>query len=125
MGHFTFLTFTMAATRPSGGSTGDSFYYNYTVGESLYSVPTDAMKGGDFSGFFGAQIGTDALGNPVYTGEIYNPNTTATVGGQLVRTPFGSGSTLNMISTTAFSSVASKYQTFFPEPMVSDYPTLR
>jgi hypothetical protein len=50
-------------------------------------------------------------GNPVYQGEIYNPNTTTTVGGQTVRTLFGAGATLNMIPTTAFSSVASKYQT--------------
>ena len=99
----------MAATRRSGGSTGASFYYNYSVGESFYGVPTDAMKGGDFSSFLGPQLmnangtpSTDPLGNPVYTGEIYNPNTTTTVGGQIIRTAYGSGTTLNMIPTAAF-----------------------
>jgi hypothetical protein len=92
------------------------FYYHYSVGETFYGVPTNAMKGGNFSSFLGAQIGTDAFGNPVYKGEIFNPNTTTTVGGQLNRTPYSVGSQLNMVPTTMFSSVASKYQAFFPGP---------
>jgi hypothetical protein len=98
------------------------YYDNYTIAESFYGVPTDAMKGGDFSSFLGPQIGTDALGNPVYTGEIYNPSTTTTVGGQIVRTPYGSGSTLNMIPSTSFDATSAKYQTIFPEPLVSGNP---
>lgn len=98
------------------------FYYNYTVGESFYGVPTANMKGGNFSSFLGPQIGTDALGNPVYQGEIYNPNTTTTVGGQIVRTPYMVGAQLNVVPTTAFSSVATKYQAFFPAPTVGGNP---
>ena len=97
----------------------DHFFYNFTVGESFYGVPTDAMKGGDFSSFLGSQIGTDPLGNPVYQGEIYNPDTTTTVGNQVVRTPYTVGGQLNMVPTTAFSRIASKYQTIFPEPNVA------
>jgi hypothetical protein len=98
------------------------YYDNYTIGQSFFGVPTDAMKGGDFSSFLGPQIGTDALGHPVYTGEIYDPSTTATVGGQIVRTPYGSGPTLNMIPTTAFDPVSAKYQTIFPEPLLPGNP---
>lgn len=105
------------------------YYDNYTIGESFYGVPTDAMKGGDFSSFLGPQLvnangtpSTDALGNPVYQGEIYNPNTTTTVGGQIVRTPYGSGATLNMVPMAAFDATSASYQTIFPEPLVSGNP---
>jgi Carboxypeptidase regulatory-like domain len=96
------------------------YYYSYTVPESFYGVPTDAMKLGNFSSFLGPQIGTDASGNPVYTGEIYNPKTTTTVNGQVVRTPFGAGS--NVIPSTSFDATSAKYQTIFPEPLVSGTP---
>ncbi len=36
--------------------------------------------------------------------------------------PYGSGSTLNMIPSTAFDATSAKYQTFFPEPTVSGNP---
>ena len=99
------------------------FYYTFSNPDFFSTVPTDAMKNGDFSAFLGPQIGTDPLGNPVYQGEIYDPNTTTVVGGQINRTPYGSGGSLNMIPGAAFSSVASKYQTFFPEPTSSNLPS--
>ncbi len=34
-------------------------------------------------------LGTDALGRPIYSGEIFNPNTTRTVNGQTVRDGYG------------------------------------
>jgi len=43
------------------------------------TVPTSAMRNGDFSGLLGAQIGVDALGRPVLSGQIYNPFTTRAV----------------------------------------------
>jgi hypothetical protein len=43
------------------------------------TVPTPAMRGGDFSNILGAQVGTDALGRPVYSNEIYDPATQRTV----------------------------------------------
>jgi hypothetical protein len=52
------------------------------------TVPTQAMRNGDFSAFLGAQIGTDAAGNPVYQGQIYDPNSTHVVNGQQVRNPY-------------------------------------
>ncbi len=41
----------------------------------LASVPTAAARAGNFSGFLGPQIGTDALGRPVFQGQIFNPYT--------------------------------------------------
>jgi hypothetical protein len=43
------------------------------------TLPTAAMKGGNLSNLLGAQLGTDALGRPVYSTEIYDPATTRTV----------------------------------------------
>src|ERR1700730_5253371 len=53
------------------------------------TTPTDAFKAGDFSSLLTTnQIGTDALGRPVFQGEIFDPSTTRTVGGVPVRDPF-------------------------------------
>ena len=41
----------------------------------LASVPTAAVRTGDFSGFLGPQIGQDALGRSVFQGAIFNPYT--------------------------------------------------
>lgn len=67
------------------------------------SVATQAMRSGDFSQLLGPQIGTDALGRPVYQGEIYNPATTrAAPGGGFVRDPFPG----NMIPGPMLSSIS-------------------
>jgi Carboxypeptidase regulatory-like domain len=68
------------------------------------TVPTLAMRNGDFSGIFGdptnpnlipglgvprTSIGTDALGRPIYANQIYDPNTRGTTGsGQGFANPF-------------------------------------
>jgi hypothetical protein len=53
------------------------------------TVPTPAEAKGDFSDILGPQSGTDALGRPIFTNEIYNPATTRTVNGSTVRDGFG------------------------------------
>ena len=50
----------------------------------------------------GTQIGTDALGNPILFGQIYDPKSTQMVNGQVVRTPFAG----NMIPTSRIDPVA-------------------
>ena len=53
------------------------------------TTPTDAFKAGDFSALLtGNQIGTDALGRPIFGGQIFNPATTRQVNGVLVRDPY-------------------------------------
>lgn len=76
------------------------------------TVPTAAMRNGDFSAFLGNQIGIDALGNPVRQGQIYDPLTTRTVNGQKVRTAFPG----NIIPANRFSGVATKLLTYYPSP---------
>ena len=40
---------------------------------NVYTLPTTAERGGDFSALLGAQAGTDYEGRPIYAGELYNP----------------------------------------------------
>jgi hypothetical protein len=45
----------------------------------LRSVPNAALKAGDFSANLGRQLGTDALGRPVFANQIFDPTTTRSV----------------------------------------------
>jgi len=93
------------------------------------TIPTAAMRGGDFSSFLGAQVGTDALGRPIYTNEIYDPTTTRNVtAGQVdpvtgltatadatIRDPFPG----NVIPPNEFSTANSVLLPLFPNPLFS------
>ena len=53
------------------------------------TTPIDAFKNGDFSSLLtGNQVGTDALGRPIFGGQIFNPATTRLVNGVPVRDPY-------------------------------------
>jgi carboxypeptidase family protein/TonB-dependent receptor-like protein len=123
------------------------FFFNYE-GDRLHSflfngtmtLPTPAMKNGDFSAVLGGQLQTcgatgdqpctDALGRPVLKNEIYDPTTTRKVfAGQLdtktgivananatIRDPFSSGGQLNVIPAAEFSTAGSAYLALFPDP---------
>jgi hypothetical protein len=80
------------------------------------SLPVDAWRQGDFRNMLGAQEGTDALGRPVYTGELFDPMTTRSVNGQLVRDPFMFGGHINVIDPARFSSVSKNIIPLIPEP---------
>lgn len=43
------------------------------------TIPTTAFRSGDFSALLGSSVGTDALGRPVLSGQLYNPFTTRQV----------------------------------------------
>ena len=58
---------------------------------SFASVPTQAMRNGDFSGVLGSQVGTDSLGRPIYQNQIFDPNTSRpdpTNSANVIRDPF-------------------------------------
>ncbi len=83
---------------------------NLGIGGNL-TIPTAAEVGGDFSQFLtNKQIGTDPLGRPIYQGQIFDPNTTRTVNGQLVRDPFPG----NKIPSTRFDPASAKILALFP-----------
>ncbi|HEV2381889.1 MAG TPA: TonB-dependent receptor [Terriglobia bacterium] len=95
------------------------------------TIPTAAMRQGDFSSFLGARVGTDALGRPVYTNEIYDPTTSRTVAAgakdpvtglvnnsgsdAVLRDPFPG----NMIPAAEFSKAAAALLPLFPDPLFS------
>jgi len=118
---------------------GDRFR-DFTPG-SLITMPTAAMKQGDFSAWLGDQIGTDALGRPVFENEIYDPTTTrAVTGGQIdpvtglqatqtatIRDPFAAGGQLNAIPQSEFGKGSSVLVPLFPNAinsnLVRNYPS--
>ncbi len=91
----------------TGGSVQNLGYSTFTT------IPTPAMKTGDFSSLLTSTvIATDALGRPIYQGAIYDPNTTRTVGGALVRDPFPG----NIIPASRFDAAAAKILSLYPNP---------
>jgi hypothetical protein len=79
------------------------------------TTPIDAFKNGDFSALLtGNRIGTDALGRPLFGGQIFNPATTRMVGGIPVRDPYPG----NIIPANdpLRSQVASRYAALMVHP---------
>ena len=77
----------------------------------LGTMPTDAMRRGDFSeALTGRVLATDPLGRPIMENAIYDPRTTRVVNGQVVRDPFPN----NVIPQELFDPVALKIQSFIP-----------
>ena len=90
------------------------------------TVPTSNFRNGDFSASLGAATGTDALGRPIYSGQIYNPFSTRQItAGQVdpvtgltatqsgyIRDPFPG----NVIPTQLLDSVAKNVVQYWPNP---------
>lgn len=68
------------------------------------TTPIDAFKQGDFSALLGSQVGADALGRPILSGQIYDPTTTRLVNNIPVRDPFPG----NRIPASLRSNVANQ-----------------
>jgi Carboxypeptidase regulatory-like domain/TonB dependent receptor-like, beta-barrel len=106
----------------------------------IVSVPTVAGPGtsnegiGDFSGILGPQSSVcgsdgaspcvDALGRPVFTNEIYDPSTTRTLAGGVVRDGFGFdpvtglpiAGKANIIPSNRLNTVGMNYASLYPAP---------
>jgi hypothetical protein len=90
------------------------------------TVPTTAMRTGDFSALLGAQIGTDALCRTILAGQIYDPFTTRQVTatcatpqntiGQTVyiRDPITGNNLVN--STNGINSIGQTLVNYYPQP---------
>jgi hypothetical protein len=106
------------------------FFFNYEMyrdqvntNNGFRTVPSAAVRGGDFSSLLtGTQIGTDPLGRPIMNGALYDPSTTRTVNGQVVRDPFPN----NQIPAGRFDPVAAKILNLIPNPVnsqaIDNYP---
>lgn len=98
------------------------------------TLPTAAMKAGDFSAWLGPLQGKDALGRPVYENEIYDPTTTRTVpagavdsvtglvnnsgNSAIIRDPFDFNGQLNVINPAEFSKAGSVLDSLLPNPVL-------
>ncbi len=95
----------------------------------LASVPTPSMLGGDFSSILGAQTGSDSLGRPVYTNEIFDPLTSRpdpANPGQVLRDPFpGNRVPVGRINPATLQYISHYYP--LPNLNVADgvFPNLR
>ncbi|MFN2578199.1 MAG: carboxypeptidase regulatory-like domain-containing protein [Pyrinomonadaceae bacterium] len=89
-----------------------------TAEPQLFSVPTAAMRNGDFSALITDRTNVANTANTI----IYNPFTGVTSGSNVVRTSFGcptSGAataTCNIIPSTLFNPVAAALLKFYPLP---------
>ena len=85
---------------------------NLGIGGTM-TIPTPAQISGDFSQLLtSTSLGTDALGNNILKGQIFDPATTRTVNGKLVRDPFPG----NRIPGIRLDPAASKIAALFPKP---------
>ncbi len=102
------------------------FFFNYeefktTAGFSgvLGTVPTAAFRNGDFSAALisgpAGVLGTDPLGRSIITNMIYDPSTTRSVNGQVIRDPFPG----NIIPSSRIDPVAAKIQALIPNATTS------
>jgi hypothetical protein len=86
---------------------------------TISTLPTTPERTGDFADRLGAAIPgqtNPCNGQPIYAGEIFDPTTTQTVGGQACRLPFDYNGQLNVIDPTREDSVTSKVLGFVPQP---------
>src|SRR5438270_197177 len=88
----------------------DGLDYHSTVNTGFVNtLPTDAQRRGDFSALLDTSVilGNDALGRPIYQGEIFNPATTRPAGSVTVRDGYGfdsaSGAPCTALSATCTS----------------------
>ncbi|HEY1730996.1 MAG TPA: TonB-dependent receptor, partial [Terriglobales bacterium] len=94
---------------------------------STFTVPTPAFLSGDFSALLGPQMGTDALGRPVYLGQIYDPHSTRQITAGtvdpktgLVATETGyirdpvSGNNINTLG--GLDAIGSQLASYYPKP---------
>lgn len=106
-----------------------------TPATALDTMPTAAFRNGDFSALLGSQIGTDCLGRPILSGQLYNPFTTrgitqghvdpvtgatATCSGK-IRDPFAG----NVVPPGLIDPVSKNLLQYWPNPtssaLVSNY----
>ncbi len=90
-------------------ATAGGVIQNLGYGGSV-SIPTQDMIGGNFSRLLGSAIGTDALGRTILQNQLYDPTTTRTVNGALVRDPFPG----NIIPVSAMDPASRKIASYYP-----------
>lgn len=107
----------------------DKFHTRTIRGPSLFTIPTMAMRKGDFTQLAGTLTGNNTLGgisgedpntNPAF---LYDPTTNSCSGGNCSRQPFvttkNGTPTYNVIPSGDISPIAQKMESFLPKPSTS------
>ena len=102
------------------------FFFNFeghrdhNAGNTAGIVPIPAFRTGDFSALLGPSLGTDCAGNPIFTGQIYDPFGTLPCGARnpipgnnlaTYTSPFVSGGAGNLINP-----IGQQLINFYPTP---------
>jgi hypothetical protein len=114
------------------------FFFNYEghrqndpLSADVNTVPVSAFRNGDFSALLGEQVGTDALGRPILSGQIYDPFSTRPItAGQVdpvtgltatnsgfIRDPIAGNNLANSIN--GIDPVGQQLVNFYPAPINS------
>jgi Carboxypeptidase regulatory-like domain len=101
----------------------------HSGGVATDTVPTTAMRGGDFSSLLtstlaGAATDVDCNGNPIYQGEIFDPNTTSTITvgttTTACRKPFaGNKIPSGYVPTQGSPTIGANLLSYYPSPLSS------
>jgi Carboxypeptidase regulatory-like domain len=103
------------------------FFFNFeghrdhNAGQYSGTVPIPAFRNGDFSKLLGAQVGTDALGRPILTGQLYDPFSTRQLpGGSFIRDPIPGNNLATYVSPytgrTLINSIGQTLINYYPTP---------
>ena len=103
------------------------FFFNYeghrdhNAGQYSGTVPSAAFRKGDFSALLGAQIGTDALGRPIFSGQLYDPFSTRALGAGFIRDPVPGNNLATYVSPfthgTLINSIGQTLINYYPTPL--------
>ncbi|MBV9625113.1 MAG: TonB-dependent receptor [Acidobacteria bacterium] len=103
------------------------FFFNFeghrdhNAGQYAGTVPLPAFRNGDFSALLGPQIGTDALGRPIFSGQLYDPFSTRPLGGSFIRDPIPGNNLATYVSPytggTLINSIGQKLVNYYPTPL--------
>jgi hypothetical protein len=84
---------------------------------AYFTVPDSRERAGDFSELLGPQVGTDALGRPILSGQIYDPLSAYSIGGgAYIRNPI-SGNILSNAHDSYYdpNGLGAKLMGYFPK----------
>jgi carboxypeptidase family protein len=99
------------------------FFFNFeghrdhNAGQYSGTVPTADFRNGDFSALLGAQVGTDALGRPILSGQLYDPFSTRAVGGSFIRDPIPGNNLATYNGGALINSIGQQLVNFYPTPL--------
>jgi carboxypeptidase family protein len=104
------------------------FFFNFeghrdhNAGQYSGTLPIPAFRAGDFSALLGAQLGTDALGRPIFAGQLYDPFSTRQLpGGSYIRDPIPGNNLATYVSPftggTLINSIGQTLINFYPTPL--------